>query len=60
MEHLDFVLWTILYPVASALVNYIGIKKIILENRKLPSEDAQFIGALVNLMIWILVGKALF
>lgn len=60
MEYLAFVLWTVLYPVASSLTSYIGAKERKISSREPASDTALGIAAIINVLIWAGVAKILY
>ena len=55
MEHLDFVLWMVGYPIASSISNWLGY----LSGRKY-SDAVHGIAALISISVWVYVGYLLY
>ena len=51
MEHLPFVLWVLVYPLVTKLVNYIDYL-----SGRTYSETVRTWSALISLFIWITIG----
>lgn len=60
MQHLDFILWMVLYPIASAVSGYYGAKQRKIENKPNYSSNTVLLSALVNMAIYFGVAQALF
>lgn len=60
MENIGFVLWMVLYPIGSAVTSYIGCKERKIEGKKPFDSSVTGLTAIVNIAVWIGVGKALF
>lgn len=56
MKNMAFVIWMLLYPLIETVCNYIDY----LKNAEKYSADVIVIGAIVNIVVWILVGKILY
>lgn len=50
----------VLYPIASAVSGYYGVKRRKIEGKESCNEKVEFFSALVNMVIYIVVAKALF
>ena len=60
MEHLDFVLWMLLYPLTTSISNFLSIKGREMVGKK-PHSDATIGGAtLVELIVLIVIGILLY
>lgn len=55
MKNLPFVLWLVLWPVSCALVEYLNA----LTLHRSYSESVMVAASLINLIIWVLIGCAL-
>ena len=62
MEHLDFILWMLLFPICMSLQDYISAKKRQLtnESEKQYSKDTEGYAALFFVVLWFFVGYHLF
>jgi preprotein translocase subunit Sec63 len=62
MEHLDFILWMVLFPISLALEGYISAKKkqITGEKEKQYSKDAERRASVFIILVWFFVGYLLF
>jgi len=62
MEHLDFILWMLFFPICMALCDYISAKKrqVTNEKEKIHSKDVEFKAALFYVFLWFFVGYHLF
>ena len=60
MEHLDFVLWMVLYPLAGSIASYFDVMEKKLNNEKPYSKETIAFAALINIIIWASVGMLLF
>jgi hypothetical protein len=62
MEHLDFILWMLLFPVTMSLQEYISAKKreITKEKPKEFSEETNSNAELLAIFIWFFVGWLVF
>ena len=60
MQHIGFILWMTLYPIASAITGYLGAKQRKIEGKEPYDNGTTAFAALVNIIIWASVGKALF
>lgn len=56
MEHLDFVLWMVTYPIAVSLDRYLSVKMRLLGKLKRHTDVSIAIDSLFDLIIWISVG----
>lgn len=57
MEHLDFILWMVLFPISISIVNYIDK---LTDGKTEYSKDAKGFSAMVIIFIWLFVGYHLF
>lgn len=62
MEHLDFILWMLLFPICIFLQDYISAKKrqITKEQEKIYSKDTEGYAAMLYAFIWFFIGYHLF
>jgi hypothetical protein len=60
MEHIDFILWMVLYPIGCALRSLIAAKERKLHNLEPHPGGTKSLSALIDLVIWISIAKALF
>lgn len=60
MQHIGFILWMVLYPIASATTSYLSAKQRKIEGKKPYDSGTTAFAALVNIIIWASVGRALF
>jgi hypothetical protein len=60
MEHLDFILWMVLYPIMGSITTYLGAKQRKIEGKPNYSKDAEFWGVTISISVWILIGVKLF
>jgi hypothetical protein len=61
MEHLDFILWMLLWPVSLSVCNYIDAKTASLSGKpKIYSKETNFYFAVFIIGIWFFVGYKLF
>jgi hypothetical protein len=60
MEHIDFVLWMVLYPIASGITNYLGTKSRILEGLPPYGKTTTALASLTTIVIWIYVATLLY
>lgn len=62
MEHLDFILWLLLFPVTMSLQEYISAKKreITKEKAKEFSEKTNSNAELLAIFIWFFIGWLVF
>ena len=58
--NIDFVLWTVLFPVATAVIDYLNEKQRIMAGRKEYSDEVRLMSDLVQVIIWVSVGYALY
>jgi hypothetical protein len=58
MEHLDFIIWTVLFPVTISLCRLLDSKA--QAGKKESSDEAQAIAALIILSIWAWVAYLLY
>ena len=58
MEHLDFIVWMTLFPVAISLCRYLDNKAC--SGEKESSDSAQALSALIVICIWGSVGRLLY
>ena len=56
MENIDFVLWTVLYPLGCAITSYYASKERLVNGK----DPFTFLSALINLFIWVIIANALY
>ena len=61
MEHLDFILWMILWPVSLTVCDYIDAKRRKFTGEiKIYSKETNFYFGLFVVVVWLVVGAKLF
>lgn len=60
MKNLVFMLWVLLWPLCSAITNYISAKENKIRNHSQGTEKDSFKGMLTDLAIWVIVAYFLF
>lgn len=60
MENIAFVLWMVLYPVATSICNYIATKERKINNLEPFSEGVRAVANLVYLVVYIVIAKILY
>ncbi|MFL1896801.1 hypothetical protein ACJRPK_13930 [Aquimarina sp. 2-A2] len=60
MENIDFVLWTVLYPVGAAIASYYGSKERYINGKEPYRDSTSFLSAIINFGIWMVVANALY
>ncbi|MEP2025486.1 MAG: hypothetical protein ABJH98_18015 [Reichenbachiella sp.] len=60
MTQIPFITWVILFPIATAFVNYINAKRRQITKEERPTDKVMAFIEFVNLVIWAGVGYALF
>lgn len=58
MENLCFVLWMLLYPIATCIARYIGVA--IYHDADTHSDSLRILVSMLELIIWIAVGSMLY
>lgn len=56
MKRLDLVLWICLWPIATAIGNYVLMQEFKVYNLE-PSTTGHLISGLIDIIIWIFVGN---
>lgn len=60
MEHISFILWVCLFPIACTIDSYWSEKKRLMIGEEKPSKSIQGFTALINLILWVVVAILLF
>jgi hypothetical protein len=61
MQHLDFLLWFLLFPISVSICNYLeALKYKLSESRKVYSKEVEGYTGLAIIVIWFFVGYQLF
>lgn len=60
MEHLDLVLWLILYPLSTTLMDYINTKERLLLKDKRYSENIEVIASVFHVVLYIFIAIKLY
>jgi heme/copper-type cytochrome/quinol oxidase subunit 2 len=60
MNHLAFILWIVLWPIALSLCGYIDAKTKKITGKKEYSEDTRFMWSIVTIIIWVAVAKSVY
>ena len=60
MENIDFVLWMVLYPLGCSAASYLSSKERALMNKEPYTDGNKATVALINLIIWIVIGVILY
>ena len=60
MEHISFILWVCLFPIAFTIDSYWAEKKRLMTGEEKPSKSIQGFTALINIIIWVVIAILLF
>lgn len=60
MEHIDFVLWMVLYPIGYQITSYLGVKIRGISKKEPYTDETVAFAAVVNIVIWFAIGAILY
>jgi len=60
MEHLDFILWTCLWPLCCAIGNWFSAKERAIEGKSPLSDKIESTVSFISFVIWVLVAMPLY
>ena len=60
MENISFVLWVVLYPLASSISLYVGTKRKKINNEEPYSEGLISLVSFIEFLVWAIIGINLY